>query len=195
MKVAIRFFIIVCSFAMQATAQEIKSSYDFELLKYGHRRNNAIEDAETIIADRWKISFKRVASYIITQQLKDSADAFNRRSDSLIALKYGKHWKRTFELEIDLEIKLIEKLISRVKSMHCILQLDSTLVKKDYQAYYMTIPYSTSRNEKYYEIFVYSTGTINEKTAVVCYYIFKLHKRRKKIELVSDKPYFLFKES
>ncbi len=185
---------LICwMFTFFVNGQE-NSSPDFEILEYGLKRNNIHENAKAIIADRWGISFKSVANCLISPQLKDSADRSNKRTDSLISLKYGENWHQIFEKEIEAEEKLVERLIQRIKMMDCISILDSALAKDNNEVYYLVYPYSKSRSEKRYEVFVYGWGTIDKKTDFVCYYKFKLHKNRKNIELITDKPMFLFVE-
>ncbi|MNU64015.1 hypothetical protein D3C71_532850 [compost metagenome] len=186
-------YLILCVFTFCANGQE-NSSPDFEILEYGHKRNNTHKNAKEIIANRWGISFKSIATCLISPQLKDSADSSNKHTYSLISLKYGENWYQKFEKEIEAEEKLIEEFIRRIKMMDRISLLDSTLAKEDNAVYYLIYPYSKSRSEKRYEVFVYGLGTIDKKTDLICYYKFKLHKNRKNIELITDKPTFLFSE-
>ncbi|WP_300666281.1 hypothetical protein [Fluviicola sp.] len=183
-------FLISFLYACSACGQK-NDAPDFEILVYGLHRNNTHENAKQIVAFRWGISFKSVANCLISEPLKDSADIANKRTDSLISMKYGKNWHQKFEKEIETEEKLLEKLIHRIEIMDCISRLDSTLAKENNGVYYLIYPYSNLRSEKRYEVFVYGWGTIDKRTDLVCYYKFKFHKNRKNIELITDKPTFL----
>ena len=189
------FLLFTFSFIFTSYCQEKGHSHKFEILTYGLRKNDVHQDAENIVAERWNILFKSIATCLISPQLKDSAEAFNHHTDSLISLRYGKKWRKKFERQIKTEEKLIERFIAQIKELDCISKLDSTLAKEGHDIYFMTYPYSISHSEKRYEVFIYGLGTIDSKTDLVCYYKFKLHKNRKTVELVTDKPSFLYSET
>lgn len=186
------YFLFGVLFVFQTIGQTGHSSPKFEILVYGRVSNNAYRDAENIVADRWNIRLKSIVTCMVPTFLKDSAEVFNRRSDSLISLKYGKNWRQKFDKEIAKEKKFIEKLIARIKPLEYISQLNSALSKEGNEVYYMVYPYSIARSEKKYEVFVYGWGTINGETDLVCYYKFKVFKHKKAIDLVTDKPFLLF---
>lgn len=179
-------------FVFQTIGQKVPPSHKYEILVYGRVSNDAYRDAENIVADRWNIDLKSIATCMVPTFLKDSAEVFNRRSDSLISLKYGKSWRQKFDKEIAKEKKLIEKFVARVKPLEYISKLNSALSKENNEVYYMVYPYSIARSEKKYEVFVYGWGTINGETDLVCYYKFKVFKHKKAIELITDKPSLLF---
>lgn len=180
------------SFIRSATSQETNSTTNYEILQYGLKRTGAHENAEAIVADRWNIRLKSVANCLITPQLKDSADQFNRRTDSLISLKHGKNWRKKFEKEIKKEERVIEKFILQIRGLASVSKLDSLFDIENNELYYLIFPLSNSRAEKKYEGFIYGWGTIDKKSDFVCYYKFALHKKRHAISLLSDKAYFLF---
>lgn len=185
------FFLITFLLGFQASGQKNNKPH-FEIREYGLHRSETYENAKRIVGDRWNIHFRSVAQCLISKELKDSTDAFNRHSDSLIAMEYGKKWLQKFEKEIEEEKKLIERFIYQVKHQGCISHLDSILALENNTVQYLIFPYSKS--EKRYEVLVYGWGIIDSKTDLVCYYKFKLHKNRKKIMLLTDKPSFLFKQ-
>ncbi len=61
------------------------------------------ENAMHVVGKRWGITFYRVAGCSVDSVLQDSIDRYNSRSDSIVALRFGKGWDNAFYKGIEKE--------------------------------------------------------------------------------------------
>ena len=82
----------------------------FTILTSGMFPPRVFEDAEKIVAAKWKIKFLRVGGCLTTKKFQDSVNNFNKISLRNIEKKYGSRWRNQFDKEVDAEAKILQNI-------------------------------------------------------------------------------------
>lgn len=117
------FFHFQYGYGQKYSEQKVSNIDSFTILTSGMVIPLEFKNAESIIAQKWNIQFKRIAACLTPYKLQDSINKINKISNRNIENKHGKNWRKQFDAEVDIElnnIRTVAKIIDNLQFIRII---------------------------------------------------------------------------
>jgi hypothetical protein len=145
------------------------------------------QNAEYIIAKRWRMKYYRVADCMVTTQLQDSVEKHNKAIDSIAIRLFGKNWQHKFENEVNAEFEIEQKIIKLLSALPYVRSKNEELEKEGNGLHFITTP---ANKIGLNNVSIEGWGKVHGRDKWVSYYRLSVNlsnKSNKYVKLLSNK--------
>jgi hypothetical protein len=154
-----------------------------ECLSYGFPLSVRMQNAESVVSERWGFRFKSVGGCIVTHTLADSVKRHNLKFNAAMHTKFGKNWYALYQNDLNKELALQAKAIALLYKEKLIIKKRKILQKENHQ---LNIFLVANQKPLIYDAYVTGYQTLNQEPQLLQFYRYEVNLNQYSAKLISD---------